>query len=117
MMLPRSKDWLILLLLVIIVRMKQFGEFRDGLLIINCCVSQGGDVWVINPPGEGLGFILADQGYDVWIANYRATKFSYGHINYTSNDKVIKLHANRFISRSLVHFVAHADLTINLSID
>jgi hypothetical protein len=25
----------------------------------------------------------------VWIANYRATKFSYGHINYTSNDKVI----------------------------
>ena len=50
---------------------------------------------MINPPGEGLGFILADHGYDVWILNYRATRFSYGHLNYTSKDKV-RLHSNPF---------------------
>lgn len=47
----------------------------------------GGDVWVINPPGEGLGFMLADAGYDVWIANYRSTTFSYGHVAYKKFDK------------------------------
>ena len=51
---------------------------------------------MINPPGEGLGFILADRGYDVWIANYRATRFSYGHLNYTSKDKV-RLHSKQMI--------------------
>ncbi|MCO5603153.1 hypothetical protein L7F22_057300 [Adiantum nelumboides] len=47
----------------------------------------GGDVWVINPPGEGLGFMMADAGYDVWITNYRSTAFSYGHLSYKHADK------------------------------
>eukprot|EP00250_Pteridium_aquilinum_P023104 c26201_g1_i1 orf=122-1324(+) len=47
----------------------------------------GGDVWVLNPPGEGLGFMLADAGYDVWITNYRSTAFSYGHVSYKRSDK------------------------------
>lgn len=47
----------------------------------------GGDVWVLNPPGEGLGFMLADAGYDVWITNYRSSNFSYGHLSYKRSDK------------------------------
>lgn len=47
----------------------------------------GGDVWVLNPPGEGLGFMLADAGYDVWITNYRSSAFSYGHLSYKRSDK------------------------------
>lgn len=47
----------------------------------------GGDVWVLNPPTEAFGFVLADEGYDVWIGNTRTTTFSYGHVLYTKKDK------------------------------
>lgn len=47
----------------------------------------GGDVWVLNPPEESIAFLLADEGYDVWIGNTRTTRFSYGHILYTKKDK------------------------------
>ncbi|KAK7393830.1 hypothetical protein VNO78_22394 [Psophocarpus tetragonolobus] len=35
--------------------------------------------WLANSPDESLGFILADNGYDVWLANVRGTKYSSGH--------------------------------------
>ncbi|KAH7316264.1 hypothetical protein KP509_21G085900 [Ceratopteris richardii] len=30
---------------------------------------------------------MADAGYDVWIANYRSTAFSYGHLSFARSDK------------------------------
>eukprot|EP00250_Pteridium_aquilinum_P019359 c24398_g1_i1 orf=187-1413(+) len=47
----------------------------------------GGDVWLLNPPEQSLAFMLADEGYDVWIGNTRTTRFSYGHVSYTKKDK------------------------------
>lgn len=41
---------------------------------------QDGFTWVVSPPGEGgLAFSLADEGFDVWIANTRGTRPSRGH--------------------------------------
>ncbi|OVA17526.1 Alpha/beta hydrolase fold-1 [Macleaya cordata] len=38
-----------------------------------------GMTWLLNSPDESLAFILADSGFDVWIANTRGTRFSRGH--------------------------------------
>lgn len=32
--------------------------------------------WVLNNPAESLGFILYDQGYDVWLVNVRMNSYS-----------------------------------------
>ncbi|KAJ4729441.1 Lipase [Melia azedarach] len=38
-----------------------------------------GMTWLLNPPEQNLPLILADQGFDVWIANTRGTRFSRRH--------------------------------------
>jgi lysosomal acid lipase/cholesteryl ester hydrolase len=40
---------------------------------------QDGLTWLLNDPEENLPMILADRGYDVWIANTRGTRFSRRH--------------------------------------
>ncbi|XP_062105464.1 triacylglycerol lipase 2-like [Humulus lupulus] len=45
----------------------QHGVLVDGL------------TWLLNEPEENLPMILADRGFDVWIANTRGTRFSRRH--------------------------------------
>ncbi|KAN0034469.1 hypothetical protein ACTFIV_000982 [Dictyostelium citrinum] len=46
-----------------------------------------GTSWVIQENSyQSLGFILADEGYDVWISNVRGTIYSNKHLNYTIDD-------------------------------
>ncbi|AES80482.1 triacylglycerol lipase-like protein [Medicago truncatula] len=52
----------------------QHGLFQDAV------------VWLWNSPDESLAFILADNGFDVWIVNDRASRYS-SHTSLTPNDQ------------------------------
>jgi hypothetical protein len=49
---------------------------------------QAGDAWFLGSPEQSLGFILADEGFDVWVGNARGTFWSHGHISLSEKDKV-----------------------------
>ncbi|KAF9669571.1 hypothetical protein SADUNF_Sadunf14G0121400 [Salix dunnii] len=47
-----------------------------------------GVTWLMNLPEQSLALILADNGYDVWIANSRGTRFSRGHTSVKPTESV-----------------------------
>jgi len=57
--------------------------------------------WLINPQDQALGFVLADNGYDVWISNTRGTKYSRAHKSLSPIDAVLLLNMIRCLHFSL----------------
>ncbi|KAM7268868.1 hypothetical protein ACFE04_011034 [Oxalis oulophora] len=73
-----------------ILNMQRIPEGRFGAkngytnrppVLIQHGVLVDGMTWLLNPPEENLPLILADKGFDVWIANTRGTRFSRKHVS------------------------------------
>ncbi|KAK1272335.1 Triacylglycerol lipase 2 [Acorus gramineus] len=62
------------------------GRGRRQPVLLQHGVLVDGMTWLLNSPEESLGFILAGRGFDVWIANSRGTRWSWGHVSLDSSD-------------------------------
>ncbi|KAL6873452.1 hypothetical protein ACP4OV_013534 [Aristida adscensionis] len=60
-------------------------EDRQPVLLFHGIMVDGFS-WVLGKPKQSLGFILADSGFDVWIANCRGTNSSRRHTCLSPND-------------------------------
>ena len=36
--------------------------------------------WIVNEPEKAPAFVLARNGYDVWLGNNRGNKYAKGHV-------------------------------------
>ncbi|EMS58392.1 hypothetical protein TRIUR3_25000 [Triticum urartu] len=43
--------------------------------------------WLLSSPEESLAYILADSGFDVWVANNRGTRWSSRHVSLDSSSR------------------------------
>ncbi|XP_031490708.1 triacylglycerol lipase 2-like isoform X1 [Nymphaea colorata] len=57
----------------------QFSSKTNQPVLLQHGILMDGMSWLLAPPQQSLAIILAENGFDVWIANSRGTRWSRGH--------------------------------------
>ncbi|GLT76696.1 hypothetical protein SLA2020_483410 [Shorea laevis] len=60
---------------------------RSHPVLLQHGLFMSGDAWFLDSVEQSLGFILADEGFDVWVSNVRGTRWSHGHTSLSEKDK------------------------------
>lgn len=60
------------------------------------------DAWMFNGPNDGIAFLLADAGFDVWLGNARGNTYSRNHTS--------RLVDHPYFGRFSWHEIGHYDL-------
>ncbi|KAG6761353.1 hypothetical protein POTOM_034568 [Populus tomentosa] len=84
----QTKDGYLVALQRLSSRNKDLGGQMGPPVLLQHGLFMAGDAWFLGSPEQSLGFILADEGFDVWVGNVRGTFWSHGHISLSEKDKV-----------------------------
>eukprot|EP01123_Difflugia_compressa_P008367 TRINITY_DN2477_c1_g1_i1.p1 TRINITY_DN2477_c1_g1~~TRINITY_DN2477_c1_g1_i1.p1 ORF type:complete len:396 (+),score=65.96 TRINITY_DN2477_c1_g1_i1:79-1266(+) len=59
---------------------------KKGVVLLQHGLTDSSAGYCLNDPTEGLAYILADYGYDVWLGNNRGNGYSMNNVNFGPDD-------------------------------
>ncbi|XP_044010326.1 lipase 1-like [Aphidius gifuensis] len=78
-----------------------------------CGLPTNSDTWLFQGPERSLAMQLADEGYDVWLGNFRGTTYGRSHIKLSPNDK--KFWDYSFHEHGYYDVPASVDFVLNIT--